>query len=353
MASLVHGLCHLVRDERGAIRPALSGDPVPFDDLRHEALELHAFASPAEARAFTLGVEASDSNHVSAFQGTGGADRLCLLVRHDRMPRGGATPDEVVALVDHGGAKPLRTRLAWGWLKDEAARTTNKPHRWRTPTFSVVTDDEGGDPEVTGIRWGNGSIGTLKARATPDPAVVDVYQRDFPFREAFDGTWGFKGLPSPTGSPELDQEMERYRVRLEDGGRTFVATVPKANFGDAFLCMSHLVLDGLHGIYCHRKRHHELELIRADPKHRRIVALMEQGWRLRQTQGLPELIPPEGVDAKVRTIPHTMVLRLQSAGMVRKPHKEGPFPLLFNFDYELTEGPAPHDDTEPFAGFKP
>jgi len=335
---LLHGLCHLVYDEAGTLRPGMTGHVVrATSELPDAEITLHVFPTDAHAAAFVAGVASSGANTASAVQGTEGRTaRMALLRRDDRAPRSGESLSDIVTVVDHGGSAGLRIRNAWDWLKGV---TPYPPGRrlYGVPYIShAEVPDDGKEPTLSVNGFSHFNHVHLRDGRTSD--LVEARLPQWGMAPAFDGTWGIvDDLSKPTGNGKLDELLARYRVRLEDGGKTFVAALPKERFAETLLGIKPL-FDELWKLRCSREREHVARKTRADSKHMAVVRKMKSGWSLEYTPGGHKLVPPDGDILKRKDVSGPMVYRLVEAGLIREPFdRSDDNAPMFGWEYVLVD----------------
>ena len=269
---------------------------------------------------------------------------MALLRRDDRAPRKGDSLGDVVAVVDHGGSAGLRIRNAWDWLM---TATPYPPgvRDWSAPYINEATvPDDGREPTLTVSGFSYFTHVNVREGRTPD--LVEARLPQWSMASAFDGTWGIlDDLSKPTGNARLDGMLSRYRVRLEDDGKTFVATLPKERFAETLVGIKPL-FDELWKLHYSRKKSDEARKTRADSRHMAVVRKMKAGWSLECTPGGHKLVPPSGDILKRKDVSDPMVHRLVNAGLIKLPFdRNDPGSPMFGYEYVLVDQ-APDESPE-------
>jgi hypothetical protein len=271
---LIHGLCRLTLSDTGALTPAMDGGrPVlSVADLPEAEVDLHWFDDTDRARSFLDGVMTVASNVISAAQGEDALACAVVLVRHDRSPRMGKTLDEVIALVDHGGAEGS----IWENLNQDA---------WRH--VAGVLDAA---PRKLSMHWrvGQGcaliegmSQRILIARQGPDDYLLRPFS--WSHRPAFDGRYG---RLSPADTMKLNRLLDRFDAKIvKDDLSSTPSTVDlhilvkKSDLG-AGLVRADELLGMLGGIHDVRLAAHERRKLKRDPIALRAAARLKDGGKL-------------------------------------------------------------------------
>jgi len=286
-------------------------------DLPDIRLELHWFASDALSQAFQAGARLAPRNDVALIA----AEDLpqALLVAFLSEPRGdGATLEEAVPLVDHGGAGDRRAEVKWRGLRSEAAES-GKGLRPLASYLAVDRIDEDA-AHVTAAHWKRGPANAAWRVELREDGRYQVTSRRFPYAAAFDGGFG------SFDDTHLNRLLAGFEARITpDGQLSFPA--PAGDLAGHFRGLEETLLGELYEIFQARERAAERRAIRKDPVTRRLLKALAAGATLRRTRSSGEIVSADGIS---RRVSRPAIERLVRAGLIRR--KDGD--LASSWEYE-------------------